>query len=223
MDKAREASLPAPQRLSLARATTAEYRDPDVAASKDGQLAITLDVNFAKNQIGSDPVFLRNFNGQLVGPTLRLKPGDRLHLTLKNSLPGERWRPNMMNTLNDFDTLNMHFHGLHVSPNGISDNVLIQVGPHSTQEYIVDIPANHPPGTYWYHPHRHGSTAGTVASGLSGALIIGGGLDDIPAIKAARERVMVLNQIRISTRTPSSTPTATPYRPRKRLSTWREG
>jgi len=195
IEKQREETLALPLRQSLARTTKAAYVEPDVVRSKRGELRVTLEAAYAHNQIGNDPVYLRSFNGKLVGPTLRAKPGDRLCITVKNKMPGERWLPNMMNTLNSFNTLNMHYHGLHVSPNGISDNVLIQIGPEETQEYVLDIPRNHTSGTYWYHPHRHGSTAGTVASGMSGALIIEGGLDDIPEIKAAKERVMVLNQI----------------------------
>ncbi len=190
-----EATLTPPRRQSLARNSKADFVEPDVVPSKDGRLALKLEAAYAHNRIGTDPVHLRAFNGKLVGPTIRAKPGDKLHLTVRNSMPPERWLPHMMNTLNSFNTMNMHYHGLHVSPNGISDNVLIQIGPDETQDYEIDLPANHTPGTYWYHPHRHGSTAGNVASGMSGALIIEGGLDDIPEIKAAKERVMVLNQI----------------------------
>ena len=42
----------------------------------------------------------------------------------------------------------------------------------SSTEY--NIPADHPAGTYWYHPHRHGSTALQVGSGMAGALVIRG-------------------------------------------------
>jgi peroxiredoxin len=50
-------------------------------------------------------------------------------------------------------------------------------------------------GTFWYHPHRHGSVALQVSSGMSGALIIEGGLDDVPEIKQAEERIFVLQQV----------------------------
>lgn len=193
-DKAEEGPT-APRKLSLARKAKTEFTNPEELFSKNGELKVVLEAGYAKNRIGEDPVNLRCFNGKLVGPTLRVKPGDKIRLTLRNTMAGERWQPNMMNTLNSFNTLNLHYHGLHVSPNGISDNVLIQIGPHETQEYVVDIPKDHTPGTYWYHPHRHGSTAGDVASSMSGTLIIEGGLDEIPEIKAAKDRVMVLNQI----------------------------
>ena len=68
----------------------------------------------------------------------------------------------------------MHFHGLHVSPTGNSDNVLLNIAPQTHFEYEVNIPFDHPSGTFWYHPHRHGSTAMQVASGASGPLIVRG-------------------------------------------------
>ncbi len=180
----------------VALASTAKYLEPDVLRSHNGSLHVTLEAAYATTKIGNDPVHLRLYNGRLVGPTLRVRPGDTIYLTLKNSMPVEGWLPNMMNILNLFNTTNIHFHGLEVSPDGISDNVLIELGPHATQRYEVHIPPDHPCGTFWYHPHRHGSTAGDVASGMSGALIVEGkGLDTVREIKAARERIMVLNQI----------------------------
>lgn len=190
-----DAKTLAPQRESLARQTLNGYSDPEELRSLDGVLKVELVATYAKNFIGSDPVYLRSYNGNLVGPTLRAKPGDTLRVTVKNNLPTQPWQPDSMNTLHDFNTTNLHTHGLHVSPNGISDNVLIEVGPGATQDYEIVIPKDHTCGTYWYHAHRHGSTAGNVASGMSGALIIEGELDDVPEIKAAKERVMVLNQI----------------------------
>ena len=98
VEKSLEANLPFPQRQSFARSTKAEYIEPEVLRSHDGVLSVTLEGAHAHNQIGTDPVYLRAFNGKLVGPTLRLKPGDQLRLTLKNKMPGQRWQPNMMKT-----------------------------------------------------------------------------------------------------------------------------
>jgi FtsP/CotA-like multicopper oxidase with cupredoxin domain/peroxiredoxin len=185
----------APERQSLARLSSNGYAEPEELRSRDGTLTAVLVATYARNFIGQDPVYLRSYNGNLVGPTLRAKPGDTLRITLRNDLPTQGWKKDSMNTLHDFNTTNLHTHGLHVSPNGISDNVLLTVEPGATQEYVIHIPKDHTAGTYWYHAHHHGSTAINVASGMSGALIIEGGLDDLPEIKAMKERVMVLNQI----------------------------
>ncbi len=190
-----EDQLPAPQRKSLAAATTTSYQQPEEVWSIDGQLSVTLVGMKAHNRIGDDPVYLRSYNGKLVGPTLRARPGDTLRITMKNDFETEPIQPGEMNTLHGFNTMNLHTHGLHVSPSGISDNVLLDVPPQSSQDYEIVIPKDHPAGTFWYHTHRHGSTAAQVSSGMAGAIIITGGMDDVPEIAQARERVLVFQQI----------------------------
>jgi FtsP/CotA-like multicopper oxidase with cupredoxin domain len=49
-------------------------------------------------------------------------------------------------------------------------NTLIQPGD-DPFVYRFRIPANEPPGLYWYHPHVHGPTNAQVLDGASGALI----------------------------------------------------
>ena len=53
---------------------------------------------------------------------------------------------------------------------------LRQVAPGETYTYVYNIPPDHAGGTFWYHPHRHGSTAGQAGGGMAGALIV----DDEP-------------------------------------------
>ncbi|MBW8780480.1 MAG: tyrosinase family protein [Verrucomicrobia bacterium] len=190
-----ESALPAPQQRALAMAATTSFQEPEEIRSVDGKLRVTLVVMKAWNHIGDDPVFLRSYNGRLVGPTLRAHPGETLYITLKNDLTAEPGHDGGHNTLHDFNTTNLHTHGLHVSPSGISDNVLLEIPPGATQEYEIVIPPDHPAGTFWYHAHKHGSTAAQVASGMSGALIIEGGIDTVPEIARARQRVFVLQQI----------------------------
>lgn len=190
-----EAELPAPQRKSLAETATNSFREPAEVHSAGGTLRTTLLVMKAHNRIGDDPVYLRSYNGGLVGPTFRAKPGDTLLITLKNDLDPEPDHAGHANSLHGFNTTNLHTHGLHVSPSGISDNILLSLPPGATQSYEIKIPADHPCGTFWYHAHKHGSTAAQVASGMAGALIISGGMDEIPEISAARERIFMLQQI----------------------------
>lgn len=192
-----ERFLPAPQQRGLALTTTATFVEPTVVPSVNGVLTASLIVDKAHLTIGVDPVFLRCYNGKLVGPTLRAKPGDVLKITIGNRLP-----PNISggehNTLHEYNTTNLHTHGLHVSPSGNSDNVLLEVLPGDKQDYEIQIPKNHPAGTYWYHAHRHGSVAAQVSSGMSGTIVVEGGpgtLDAVPEIAACSERVMVLQQI----------------------------
>ncbi len=105
------------------------------------------------------------------------------------------------NISHDFNNTNMHFHGSHVSP--FQDDVLRNVSPRYSSYYTYDI-VDHQPGTFWYHPHVHGSTAMQVASGMGGVIIVEeDNLDDFPALKAAsseeHERVMIFDQLQYDT------------------------
>lgn len=193
------------QEIDLQKYGGAAFQSAEVISSQGRVLDATLEVKYGDNYIADCPVHLRSYNGNLVGPTLRVKPGDKIKLLIKNMLP-----PNLpvehpdMSIPHDFNTTNLHTHGLHVSPEGNSDNVLRAMPPpdgSTAAEYPVeiDIPENHPPGTFWYHPHIHGSTAIQVSSGMAGALIIEGGLDDVKEIAAAEEKIFVFQQIAYDT------------------------
>lgn len=99
------------------------------------------------------------YNGNFVGPTLRLSPGDSLHLKLKNELRQHT---------------NIHYHGMHVSPEGNSDNVFLMIESGEEFDYVLDIPADHDVGTFWYHSHMHMDSESQVFGGLSGVLIVEG-------------------------------------------------
>ena len=180
------------------------------------ELQFELVVQYADNMIGGEKVHLRSYNGKLVGPTIRARPGDTLNVHLINRLPANPPTPNnreveaaelardmtrgvrpllTINIPHNFNTTNLHTHGLHVSPAGNSDNVLLAIAPGEEFFYEIKIPPDHPPGTFWYHPHVHGSTSLQVGSGMEGALIIEGDIDRVPAIAAAKERIFVFQQL----------------------------
>ncbi|WP_250455425.1 multicopper oxidase domain-containing protein [Caballeronia sp. ATUFL_M2_KS44] len=126
-----------------------------------------------------DSVTLRSYNGCPSGPTISIKPGATLKLTLNNTLsatdptancPG----PADHTTPKCYNNTNIHTHGFHISPSGNSDNVLMTVYPGTVQNYSYKLPPDHPSGTFWYHAHLHGSTAIDVASGMAGVLIVRG-------------------------------------------------
>ena len=105
------------------------------------------------------------------------------------------------NTPHHFNYTNFHTHGWHVSPR--QDNIFVNVDPQppgqapNTHRYYYDL-KDHPAGTFWYHPHVHGSTAIQVASGASGPLIVKDeGLEPGSplALATRRQDVMVFNQI----------------------------
>lgn len=113
-----------------------------------------------------------------VAPTIEIAPGETVRITLNNKLPKNDPscppRADNPNTPHCFNRTNLHSHGLWVSPTGNSDNVLSSINPTVSFQYEYNVPADHPAGTFWYHPHLHGSTALQVSSGMAGLLIVQG-------------------------------------------------
>ena len=125
--------------------------------------------------------------------------------------------PQAPNCFHGENTTNLHFHGLHVSPQSPQDYVLLELQPFGSSAsahashganggvavgsfpYSVNpIPWNQPEGTHWYHPHKHGSTALQLGNGMAGALIVEGPFDDwlnAQFPQPPREKVLVLQQI----------------------------
>ena len=120
------------------------------------------------------------YNGLLPGPVLELNAGDAVQIQLHNQLN---------------QPTNLHYHGLHVSPEGQADNVFLSVQPGASQSYSFQIAEDHPAGLFYYHPHRHGTVADQVFGGLGGALIVRGALDRIPEVQAAQEEVLFLKDL----------------------------
>jgi L-ascorbate oxidase len=165
-----------------------------------------------------DNVRLRSYTGTdtnpkkpFVAPTIEISPGDRVRINLNNKLPPDPectdWKEDV-NKPHCKNSTNLHSHGLWVSPAGNSDNVLLSINPRVSFQYEYNIPPDHPAGTFWYHSHRHGSTALQVSSGMAGALIVRGDRlpsenthGDIDTLLKRRdgstiqERILVLQQI----------------------------
>ncbi|MEQ8603844.1 MAG: multicopper oxidase domain-containing protein [Marivibrio sp.] len=168
----------------------------EIVASRNGVLEADLRVAYDHYTIADCAVRLRTYNGALVGPTLRVKPGDVLRVRLVNDLPPNKpHHAHDPNVPHGFNTTNLHTHGLWVSPLGNGDNVTLKIEPGTAFDYEIEIPEDHAPGTFWYHAHVHGSTALQVSSGMAGLIVIEGGLDEVPSIAPAAEKLMVFQQI----------------------------
>lgn len=68
--------------------------------------------------------------------------------------------------------------------------------------YQYRIPDNHLPGTHWFHPHKHGSTAAQVENGMAGSMVIQEpeGLEIFPGSRGTEweerfDTVMMIQQI----------------------------
>jgi len=158
-------------------ATGPDFGEPPVLASENGRLDVDLRAAAATVPYAGAARWALAYNGSTPGPTLRVRPGDEITITLENGL--------------DAPT-NLHTHGLHVSPEGDSDNVFVMIEPGDTHTYRYQIPADHPSGTFWYHPHHHGQVANQVFGGLAGAIVIEDAIDELPELAAATSRILVL-------------------------------
>ena len=144
-------------------------------ASSNGLLSLDLEAMPQQVQLGNITANLLAYNGTVPGPLLEVGPGDRVKIRFTNSLT---------------QPTNLHYHGLHISPE--VDDVFLEIAPGEQRTYEFQIPENHPAGTFWYHPHKHGLVAEQLFGGLAGLFIVRGELDEIPEIKAAQESFLVL-------------------------------
>jgi FtsP/CotA-like multicopper oxidase with cupredoxin domain len=131
------------------------------------------------------------FAGKAVPPTIRVLPGDTINVRYINNLPVHSDEQCALGPCMDHS--NLHFHGLHVSPNSPQDDVLtMMAAPGESLEYRVEIPSYTAPGLYWYHTHAHGESARQDLDGMSGAIVVDGIDRYYPEVRNMRERVLVL-------------------------------
>lgn len=121
------------------------------------------------------PVDVWAYNGEVPGPLLRARQGERLRVVVENRLPQDT---------------TIHWHGVRV-PND-QDGV-----PYLTQEpipaggrYVYEFTCPDA-GTFWYHPHQRSHEQ--VGRGLAGALIV----DEATPLPVDRNLVWVLDDWRI--------------------------
>ena len=128
-------------------------------------------------------------------PTLQVFPGEKLIVHFENGLTGLTIRDYFSPQYTPKDRsvpiypeqltsspVNLHTHGLHISPKGNADNVLLHIPPGMSNTYSYDIPRNMPQGAYWYHSHLHGLTSAQVYTGLVGLLAIGRTDGNLPLV-----------------------------------------
>lgn len=135
-------------------------------------------------------------------PTLRVNPGDHMIFTLSNEYTGDSSMEEMemlsnMTACGDTKmtsaSTNVHFHGSHTSPTCHQDEVIetiINTG--ETFTYDVFFPESQPPGLYWYHPHVHGISEEALQGGASGAVVVEGIENFIPAVAGLPEQIFVI-------------------------------
>ena len=112
------------------------------------------------------------YNGQVPGPTLDMREGDRVTIHFHNRLP---------------EPTTIHWHGLHVP--AVADGSPLQPVPAGgSYDYTFTVPPG-TAGTYWYHPHPDMRGGYQLARGLYGAIIVRGPHDPLDSLP---EKLLVL-------------------------------
>ncbi len=195
---------------------------PQDLRSQNGVLDVNLSFRNVLDASGQMRYCYLTDNG-IQSPTLRVHPGDLLILHLKNdlSLPaqpmiahGQAMPEACASGMMTEASTNLHFHGLVIPPTCHQDDSLKTLVQPSDPafEYRVRIPANQPPGLYWYHPHAHGLSEAQVLGGASGALIVEGIEQANSLIAGLSERLIVIRDQRVTDPKPD------PNKPGKDLS-----
>ncbi|GBG34229.1 Laccase-1 [Hondaea fermentalgiana] len=155
-DEGKDAFLEPPRVIADA---SAEYVD------------VHLELGVSRIQVGDVSMHMRSFNHDFPAPTIVVRRGQTLRVMLWNKLESDANAGQAMNAFRRPNTTVLHTHGLHVSPVD-SDNIYRSIEPGMHAHFIYPIPKNHPIGTFWLHPHYHGSTTLQSAYGAFAALLV---------------------------------------------------
>lgn len=127
----------------------------------------------------------------MLGPTLDLRTGQVLSLTLENRLS---------------EPTNLHWHGLTVpaEQDGHPDSA---TAPGASKAY--SFPVVQRAGLYWYHPHAHGTTAKQAYLGLAGLIRVADDAEESFALPSGRdEHLLVLQDKRLASGVLSYSPSS---------------
>jgi FtsP/CotA-like multicopper oxidase with cupredoxin domain len=199
---------------------------PPALFSQNGVLSVQFSYQTATDAAGRTLYCFMTPSG-LENPTLHVKPGDHLIVTVTNNTTSQTVEMTI-NAPNcgpggsqmTASSVNIHYHGTNTSPTCHSDEViktLINFG--QTFQYNVAFPTDEPPGLYWYHPHVHGNAEKAVLGGAAGALVVDGIENIQPAVSGLRHRIIILRdqptvqflQTPPVTESPGGTPNGVPF------------
>mmetsp|Transcript_24682 Transcript_24682/g.38025 ORF Transcript_24682/g.38025 Transcript_24682/m.38025 type:complete len:605 (-) Transcript_24682:603-2417(-) len=182
---------------------------PEQLVSQDGKLDVTLNVDLVSSLDGKR--LAPGYNGNPIGPTLRVKPGDTLTVTLNNNLdPSPAYDRELMEYVqnpnsdesnvtiiynrltangniydSDYGYWGLNYMNLHFHGamfDPLLENTFEVLDGGESKTYKFDIPNDQPPGLHWYHNHVHGTGQSSTMSGLHGVLVIEGTEDDLTAV-----------------------------------------
>jgi FtsP/CotA-like multicopper oxidase with cupredoxin domain len=144
-----------------------------------------------------------SFGGHELPPVMHVSPGQILTLDYVNHMSPHSAEQCLHGPC--MDMTNLHFHGLHVSPNSPQDDAISMIAmPGQSLQYRVEIPLDQPPGLYWYHTHPHGESYQQSLDGMSGAIVIDGIDRYVPEVRTMKERVLVLRDAEVGPKHPDT-------------------
>ena len=133
--------------------------------------------------IKGEMVYTYGYNGPILGPTIKVKRGQKVSIEVQN-------------LLREFTTV--HWHGMLVP--GDMDG-----GPHQVispgKKWTASFTVNQPAATAWYHPHGLGTTARQVYMGLAGLFIVEDEISDklnIPREYGVNDIPLIVQDKRLS-------------------------
>jgi FtsP/CotA-like multicopper oxidase with cupredoxin domain len=162
----------------------ADVRPPAVALAAPSKLAnvsmlphtVEVSITAAPARLSLRPGVVTDvfaYNGQIPGPTLEVREGDRVIVHFENKLS---------------EPTTVHWHGLHI-PADVDGSPMYPIAPGEKHDYIFTI-AHGTAGTYWYHPHPDMRSGYQVGKGLYGGIVIHAADDPLPA--SLPEKLIIL-------------------------------
>lgn len=164
-------------KASLAGSASALLPRLSLANSEDGFFELVAEAGQAKLYGEQGPLSdLWLYNGQLPGPEIRVKRGERVKVRFTNRLD---------------EATSVHWHGIRIdnAMDGVSGLTQPPVEPGESFDYDFVAPDA---GTYWYHAHN--MSWNQVPRGLSGPLIVE---EEEPTFLPETDIIMALNDWRL--------------------------
>ena len=193
--------------LGTAAAAAAFFKGCGKAAEKSGDAGSfqVLEVKWLSRTLNGRKTKLRSYNGQVPGPMIIAHPGETLRIRLKNSLTpydSTGWTGDH-NIPHHLNTTNLHVHGLDVAPHlfqplGTTDPKapMIHIMPGETLRLRVRAAEGSSPRALLVPlAMRTDPRAVQGVSGMAGAIIVKGDIDEVPEIKAARDITLAIQDI----------------------------
>ncbi len=132
-----------------------------------------------------------SYRGKQIAPTMRTAPGRLIRVVYRNHLTAHSREICVDGPCTNMT--NLHFHGLHVSPDAPQDDAISMMAmPGQSLRYSVDIPSYEAPGLYWYHTHPHGESYQQSLDGMSGAIVIDGIDRYVPDVRSMKEQILIM-------------------------------